>query len=147
LKQFELVLFNVYFIIKKQLFAMQSMEKANEIRKARFIRKNSQPHCYYLIYKPILDGTFEDINTEIRNDENKLLDFIIQIVNLINIFRKQGFIHTDINHTNFMYKKDRDEKYIWYIIDYGNITNIEYPDSLLDIERINRNPNYKKIQI
>lgn len=34
-----------------------------------------------------------------------------------------------------MYQKLNDG-YKWYIIDYGNITNIDYPNSLLDEERI-----------
>jgi hypothetical protein len=34
-------------------------------------------------------------------------------------------------------------KYEWYWIDYGNITNIKYPDSYLDLERLEKNPSYK----
>jgi hypothetical protein len=41
-----------------------------------------------------------------------------------------------------MFKKN-DDKYQWYWIDYGNITNDKYPDSLLDIERKEENPHYK----
>jgi len=119
------------------------INKASEIRKARFIRKNNQPNCYYLLYKPVLDGTFKSVKDEIKNNEELLLDFMIQIIESINIYRKLGFIHTDVNPTNIMFKKNKDTKYQWYWIDYGNITNNKYPDSLLDIERKKENPNYK----
>ena len=118
-----------------------AMTKVDEKRKARFIRKNNQPHCYYLLYKPVLDGTFRIVREEIRNDKELLLDFMIQIISSINIYRKLGFIHSDVGVDNIMFKKI-DSKYQWYWIDYGNITNNKYPDSYLDIER-NGIPFYK----
>jgi len=95
------------------------------------------------VYEPILDGTYKDIKNEIINNEELLLDFLIQIIESINIYRKKGFIHTDVNMSNIMYKKYK-SNYIWYLIDYGNITNINYPDSLLDKERIENDSDYKK---
>jgi hypothetical protein len=41
-----------------------------------------------------------------------------------------------------MFKKE-DKKFQWYWIDYGNITNNKYPDSLLDIERKEEDTDYK----
>lgn len=119
------------------------MKSNNEKRKARFIRKNSQSNCYYLLYKPVLDGTFKSVQDEVKNNEELLLDFLIQIIESINIYRKLGFIHTDVNITNIMFKKMGDIRYQWYWIDYGNITNNKYPDSLLDIERKEEQPYYK----
>jgi len=119
------------------------MKSNDEKRKARFIRKNSQSNCYYLLYKPVLDGTFKSVKDEVKNNEELLLDFLIQIIESINIYRKLGFIHTDVNITNIMFKKNGDVRYQWYWIDYGNITNNKYPDSLLDIERKEEQPYYK----
>lgn len=116
--------------------------KAGDKRKLRFIRKNANPNCYYLLYKPVLDGTFKSVKNLIKNDEELLLDFLIQIIKSINIYRKLGFIHTDVNVSNIMFKKE-DKKFQWYWIDYGNITNNKYPDSLLDIERKEDQPDYK----
>ncbi len=118
------------------------MTRANEKRRDRFIRKNSQPDCYYLLYKPVLDGTFRSIRDKIKNNEELLLDFLIQIIKSINIYRKLGFIHTDVNISNIMFKKNN-TGYQWYWIDYGNITNNKYPDSLLDIERKEEKSCYK----
>lgn len=122
------------------------MEKANKVRKERFIRKNSQTSCYYLLYRPILDGTFRRVKDLIRNDEKLLNDFLIQIVESINLYRKKGFSHTDFGLDNIMYIKTG-TKYKWYIIDYGNITNIDYPDSLLDLERLKENSSYKTLLV
>jgi len=119
------------------------MKFNDEKRKARFIRKNSQSNCYYLLYKPVLDGTFKSVKDEVKNNEELLLDFLIQIIESINIYRKLGFIHTDVNITNIMFKKNGDVRYQWYWIDYGNITNNKYPDSLLDIERKEEQSYYK----
>lgn len=122
------------------------IEKANYTRKQRFLRKNSQTKCYYLLYKPILDGTFNDVKNIIKQNELELCQFILQIVSSINIYRKEGFIHTDFSPDNIMYKLN-DNKYQWYIIDYGNITNNTYPDSLLDLERLEQNPYYKTLLV
>jgi hypothetical protein len=119
-----------------------AMTKVDEKRKARFIRKNNQPHCYYLLYKPVLDGTFNSIEDEVRNNGKLLLDFLIQIIGSINIYRKLGFIHTDPHSNNIMFKKNNG-KYQWYLIDYGDITNNKYPDSLLDIDKKDFQPYYK----
>jgi len=89
------------------------LQKTDEKRKARFIRKNSQPNCYYLLYKPVLDGTFASIKDEVKNNEELLLDFLIQIIESINIYRKLGFIHTDVSISNIMFKKN-DIGYQWY---------------------------------
>jgi len=118
------------------------MMRAKEKRKNRFIRKNNQPDCYYLLYKPVLDGTFKSVGKEIRTDERLLLDFMTQIIGSMNIYRKLGFIHTDVSISNIMFKKINGE-YQWYWIDYGNITNNKYPDSHLDIERKEDVPFYK----
>ena len=118
------------------------MMRAKEKRKNRFIRKNNQPDCYYLLYKPVLDGTFKSVGKEIRTDERLLLDFMTQIISSMNIYRKLGFIHTDVGISNIMFKKINGE-YQWYWIDYGNITNNKYPDSHLDIERKEDVPFYK----
>lgn len=120
----------------------EALVKTSDKRKERFIRKNKQPNCYYLIYKPILDGTYKSVSAEIKNDKKLLLDFLIQIISSINIYRNLGFIHTDVNTSNIMFKKI-DGKYQWYWIDYGNITNNKYPDSYLDIERKEFDPNVK----
>jgi len=116
--------------------------KADDKRKARFIRKNAQPNCYYLLYKPVLDGTFKSIKDQIKNDEILLSDFLIQMIKSMNVYRKLGFIHTDVNISNIMFKRFG-KKYQWYWIDYGNITNNKYPDSQLDIERKESVPFYK----
>ena len=101
---------------------------------------------YYLLYKPVLDGTFKSVQDDVKNNEELLLDFLIQIIESINIYRKLGFIHTDVNITNIMFKKMGDIRYQWYWIDYGNITNNKYPDSLLDIERKEEQPYYKFLE-
>jgi len=112
----------------------------NEIRRARFIRKNKQPDCYYLLYSPVLEGTFRNIRDNLT--EPILLDLMKQLIESINIYRKLGFIHTDISFSNIMFKTVNG-KYEWYWIDYGNITNIKYPDSYLDLERLEKNPSCK----
>jgi hypothetical protein len=132
-----------YDIIKNCDFKHQVLENIDYKKKERFMRKQSQLNCFYLLYEPVLDGTYKDIKEEIINNEELLLDFLIQIIESINIYRKKGFIHTDVNMTNIMYKKYKSTNYNWYIIDYGNITNIKYPDSILDKERIDNDPDYK----
>jgi len=106
-------------------------------------RKDSQPHCYYLLYKTVLDGTFKDVSNKIKKNKKLLLDFIIQVISAINIYRKLGFIHADITTRNIMFKKINCV-YKWYIIDYGNITNSKYPDSYLDISISEYLRNYKE---
>ena len=122
------------------------LAKKDEVRKERFIRKNKQPHCYFLLYSPYLDGRFRDIKREIQNNEILMIDFIYQIITSIDIMRNKGFSQNDIAYDNIMYK-EINNTYEWYIIDYGNITNVKYPDSLLDKEKMKNDPTYKKTLI
>lgn len=100
-------------------------------RLRRYIRKNSQPNCYFLIYKPYLDGSYRDIRDKIKKNPKLFLDFMYQIISSLNILRKKGYVHNDTNLDNIMYKKNHN-KYQWYLIDYGNICNKKFPISELD---------------
>ena len=103
----------------------------DEHRKQRFIRKNSQPNCYFLLYSPLLEGTFIQVKDKIYNNSSLFIDFMYQIIGSINIIRKKGYSQNDFNPGNIMYKK-KDGGYQWYIIDYGNMCNKKFPLSALD---------------
>jgi len=115
--------------------------KWDENRERRFIRKNSQPNCYYLLYYPLLDGDVKNIKDIIYNDHNLFIDFLYQIIDSINIMKKNGYTQNDMSQNNIMFKKINELKYQWYIIDYGNIYNNKYPISKLD-EDIRNRANY-----
>lgn len=100
-------------------------------RLRRYLRKNSQPNCYFLLYAPYLEGSYGDVRLEIHKSRNKFLDFMYQIIESINIMRKKGYSQNDPNAGNIMYKKKND-KCQWYFIDYGNMCNINFPKSELD---------------
>ncbi len=57
---------------------------------------------------------------------------LYQIISAIDVMRKHGFTHNDLQSQNIMYKLDTKFKYNWYIIDYGNISHDDYPPSRLD---------------
>jgi hypothetical protein len=98
-------------------------------------------NSYYLIYEPLLENTFIKVKNIVFNDNYIFTNFIIQIIEIINLYRKEGFIHADINLLNIMYRQEKN-KYIWYIIDYGNITNVNYPYSLMEEKKIIKYPNF-----
>jgi len=103
----------------------------DENRKKRFIRKNSQPNCYFLLYSPFLEGTYRTVRNIISKNQRLFLDFMYQIIDSINIMRKEGYSQNDPSFDNFMYKKNGDN-YQWYIIDYGNACHKKFPISELD---------------
>lgn len=120
-----------------------TLDKMPEHRKQRFIRKNNQSNCYYLLYYPYLDGDFKSIKNLIYDNSQLYIDFMYQIIDSINIMRKKSYSQNDISQQNLMYKKINELQYQWYIIDYGNILkyNNQYPTSKLD-EDIRDRPNY-----
>lgn len=113
-------------------------EKPNE-RLRRYYRKNSQSNCYWLAYTPYLDGSYGKIQDVIYSDSKLFLNFMYQMIQIINIMRKKGYAQNDPNPDNIMYKKINDNEYQWYIIDYGNMYNKYFPLSELDIDIRGRN--------
>lgn len=109
----------------------------NEDRKRRFLRKNTQDECFYLIYSPVLEGTFNDVEEEILSNKDLFLDFLHQIITSINIMHKNGYSQNDFNGSNIMFKKIKD-KYQWYLIDYGQIWHESFPVSQLDQDLVKR---------
>lgn len=109
-------------------------------RLRRYLRKNSQPNCYFLLYHPYLDGSYRDARDELNKNPRLILDFMYQIIDSINIMRKKGYSQNDYGPDNLMYKK-KNNKYQWYIIDYGNLCNKSFPESYLDRD-IKIRPHY-----
>lgn len=85
------------------------------------------------MYEPYLDGSCKDIKDELHKDPNLFLDFLYQIIESINILKTNGYSQNDPNPMNIMYKKI-DNKYQWFIIDYGNMCNVSFPTSYLDLD-------------
>lgn len=106
-------------------------------RLLRFERKMRQPNCYYLLYSPILDRSFSAMRNKVQNDEILFIDFIRQIVESINIMRKEGYSQNDLSANNIMCIRDREcvSGYRWFVIDYGNISHPKFASSLLDDEK------------
>jgi len=107
------------------------MKHFGKERKRRYVRKNSQPNCYFLLYSPYLDGSFVHVRNRIHKSPKLFLDFMYQIISSINIMRKKGYSQNDYGPNNIMYKKIGN-KYQWYLIDYGNICHKKFPISELD---------------
>ena len=104
-------------------------------RKKRFIRKNSQPDCYFLLYSPILDGSYKNVRKIVENDKLLFMIFINQIITGINIMKYKGYYQNDFSSENIMYKlNDTRDMYQWYIIDYGLVSSNKFPESQLDID-------------
>ena len=118
------------------------LNKMKKKQKKRFLEKNSQSNCYYLLYYPYLDGTFNTIKNIILSNSKLFIDFMYQIIDSINIMRKNGYSQNDISANNIMYKKINDLQYQWYIIDYGNLYNNKYPITKLDNFVKDDNANY-----
>jgi serine/threonine protein kinase len=85
--------------------------------------KNKLEKCYYLVYRPILDGTIKTIKNILTN--NQYIDMVYQLTHTINLLKNNGWYHRDIHDGNIMYKK-KGNKYQWYIIDYGLIYRKEW---------------------
>jgi hypothetical protein len=109
-------------------------------RRNRFLRKNKQNECYYLIYSPFLDGSFQSIRDKIINNKKLYFDYLYQMINIINILHTNGYSQNDYNTDNIMYKK-KGKKYQWYLIDYGQIWHKSFPVSQLDIDLKERDGN------
>lgn len=107
------------------------MREMNEKRKKRYIRKNSQSNCYFLLYSPYLENSYMNVRKKIVKNPKLFLDFMYQIITSINIIRKAGYSQNDCNPNNLMFKMI-DGHYQWYIIDYGNMYNPDFPLSALD---------------
>jgi hypothetical protein len=106
-------------------------EKMKGERLDRLNRKNSQPDCYWLLCGPMLDGTLKDVMVDVFADSKKFANFMIQMLKIIDIIRKEGYSQNDFGPSNIMFKKVK-SGYQWYLIDYGNIHNVRFPESLLD---------------
>ena len=115
----------------------QDQGPRNPDRKRRSDRKNSQSTCYWLLYKPFLDGTLMDVEEEIRTNKAKWYDFLDQMFETFNILKKQGYSQNDYSPLNIMFKKIKG-KYQWYLIDYGQIWHKKYPLSQLDKDLVKR---------
>lgn len=121
-----------YKDVIKKLSENNNLHPRAERALKRFIRKNSQRDCYWLVYVPYLDGSYNEIQTQIYNDDNLFLDFLYQVIDSINIMKTNGYAQNDLNPNNIMYKKIRN-KYRWYIIDYGYVYNNKFPMTEMDI--------------
>jgi len=93
-------------------------------------KSNKNNTCVFLIYTPILDGTLRNIINKLSTGEYKQM--VKQIIDGIDIMHKNGYTHRDIHDENIMYKKI-DNKYKWYIIDYGLIFHNKYRSNDTDI--------------
>ena len=121
-------------------------------RKKRFIRKNSQLDCYFLLYSPILDGSYKNVRKIVENDKLLFMIFINQIITGINIMKYKGYYQNDFSSENIMYKLNDTTDTIdatntmhqWYIIDYGLVTNNKFPESQQDID-IKDRPLYEPL--
>ena len=107
------------------------MKYMDDERKKRYLRKSSQPNCYYLIYSPYLKGSFNEVKDEIHKSKKLLKHFMYSIIDSINIMRKKGYQQNDPNGDNIMYSGNINNPQ-WYIIDYGNMCNKSFPKSELD---------------
>lgn len=101
--------------------------------KKMLIEKNNLPRCCYLIYSPVLDGTFMSIKKKVFKSINLYYDMFYQVVDGLNIMRNAGYTHQDLHSNNIMFSGKTKLK--WYIIDYGGIGNKKYPVSKDDIKR------------
>lgn len=111
-------------------------EWANAANKKFWEQKNEEKSCSYLMYSPILTGTLDSIHSKLLKNKKLYLDAYKQLVESVNIMRKNGYEHRDLHSKNIMYKKNK-SKYEWYIIDYGLINNKKY-------EQIKHDKNIKK---
>ena len=103
----------------------------NDDRRRRFVRKNKQTDCYYLLYSPYLDGTYMDIKDKILGNISNYKNFVKQMLNIILIMSKEGYYQNDFNFSNIMYK-NKGKSFQWYLIDYGQIWHKTFPISQLD---------------
>jgi serine/threonine protein kinase len=91
--------------------------------------KNKLKDCYVLSYVPILEGTLNDVLLSLTRKQ--WIDCFIQLIESVNIMKTNGFYHRDLHGGNIMYIK-KNNKYQWYIIDYGLIWRKTYPKNYDD---------------
>lgn len=133
-------------IIKNCKYVHPNFEKMsqhrNENRKRRFLRKNNQNECYYLIYSPYLEGTLNDVKEIIFTNQTHYINYLYQMINIINIMYINGYSSNDFNFDNIMYKK-LGKEYQWYLIDYGQIWHRSFPLSQLNKDLLKRDGNLR----
>lgn len=91
-----------------------------------FEKKNKSSKCTFLIYYPVLEYTFKSLENEIYASRSKYLNMFKQVLEGINILRKNGYSHGDIGRGNIMLKGKK-----WYIIDYGEVSKTFEKNDLL----------------
>lgn len=91
-------------------------EIKNKERARRFLRKNGQSDCYYLLYQPYLDGSSKDVYDKMLQNKTMYIDFVKQMLNIISIISAAGYYQNDFSPYNIMYKK-KGKSIQWYLID------------------------------
>ena len=120
------------------------LSKCKEIFKEALISRKTNK-CIEIIYED-KGNTIEKLKISLKEKYN----FIIMIVNAIEIMKKGGYVHADLHTSNITYQINNDKikigsnyikpKYIYSIIDYGFIKHKKFKekDSLVK-EYLNMN--------
>lgn len=128
----KLMVLKSYGIIENCDYKKEDSYKNMDPKGKKFFEdRNKSSNCCYYIYSPLLEGTLDSIRYKIVENDKLYYDLLYQVIECIDIMRKHGFVHNDLQSQNIMYKSDG-IGYKWYIVDYGSITHHDYPQSKLD---------------
>lgn len=103
---------NIYAKIPKILFTVKIQQKKNVVYAIGMEQLTNSGYTF-------MENVIQDNNNiEVRD----IMHMITSVSNVLDVLqRKYSFMHRDLHLSNIMYKKEQN-KYTWYIIDFGNST-------------------------